>query len=56
MSMGIEGIKNLTDDDYDRTDVADALARKTQDGPGFESEEELPPSDFEEDENDNDQV
>lgn len=30
---------------YDE-DVAEALARETDDGPGFESEDELPPGDF----------
>ena len=38
-----------TPEDYDDEDVPAALARDTQDGPGFESEDELPPSDFEED-------
>ena len=33
--------------DNDDTDVESALARKTQDGSGFTSEEELPESDFE---------
>lgn len=32
---------------YDDEDVPSALDRVTQDGPGFESEDELPPSDFE---------
>jgi hypothetical protein len=31
----------------DQIDVAYALASKTHDGPGFENEDELPPSDFE---------
>lgn len=36
--------------DCDAVDVPAALERETADGPGFESEDELPPSDFEEDE------
>lgn len=32
--------------DYDEQDVAEALKRETQDGPGFEDEDELPESDF----------
>lgn len=35
--------------DYDAVDVPAALEMVTADGPGFESEDELPPSDFEED-------
>jgi len=31
---------------YDEEDVPAALKRETQDGPGFDSEDELPPSDF----------
>jgi len=31
---------------YDEEDVLTALQRVTQDGPGFETEDELPPSDF----------
>jgi hypothetical protein len=34
--------------DYDAVDVPAALERETADGPGFESEDELPPSDFDE--------
>lgn len=34
--------------DYDAVDVPAALETKTADGPGFESEDELPPSDFDE--------
>lgn len=33
-------------DDHDEEDVAAALERETQDGPGFENESELPKSDF----------
>lgn len=32
---------------YDDTDVDKALERATSDGPGFDSEDELPESDFE---------
>lgn len=31
---------------HDDTDVESALKRETKDGPGFESEDELPESDF----------
>lgn len=52
--MGIENIDALISDSVaesnDDTDVPAALARDTHDGSGFESEDELPPSDFEEDE------
>jgi len=34
-------------DNHDEADVERALKRKTQDGSGFESEDELPESDFE---------
>lgn len=34
-------------DHYDDVDVEKALKRKTQDGSGFETEDELPESDFE---------
>ncbi|QEQ93868.1 hypothetical protein SEA_KARDASHIAN_3 [Streptomyces phage Kardashian] len=34
-------------DHHDEADVERALKRKTQDGSGFESEDELPESDFE---------
>lgn len=60
--MGIQGIENLHPQgfevehtEHDDEDVAAALARDTQDGRGFE-DEELPPSDFEEDSSDDDQV
>jgi hypothetical protein len=33
---------------YDDVDVPAVLARKTEDGPGFESEDDLPPSDYHE--------
>lgn len=36
-----------TQDHHDDTDVEAALKRKTHDGSGFESEDELPESDFE---------
>lgn len=36
-------------ENHDAEDIPEALERETQDGPGFESEDELPPSDFEED-------
>lgn len=32
--------------DHDEEDVKALLERETQDGPGFESEDELPESDF----------
>lgn len=32
--------------DHDDTDVESALQRETEDGSGFESEDELPESDF----------
>lgn len=35
---------------HDDTDVPAALQRDTQDGPGPQEEDQLPPSDFEEDE------
>lgn len=34
-------------DNHDEADVERALKRKTEDGPGFSSEDELPESDFE---------
>ena len=40
--------------DYDDTDVPLALRRVTEDGPGFQSEDELPPSDFDEEDADGD--
>lgn len=57
--MGIDGIENLFGNDFpdsvnhDDTDVPAALERSTQDGSGFAGdlsriEDELPPSDFEE--------
>jgi hypothetical protein len=54
--MGIDGIENLfgndfpigEDRDHDATDVPAALERSTQDGSGFDSEDELDPSDFDE--------
>lgn len=52
--MGIKGIENLFGDDFpdavnhDDTDVPAALERETQDGPGPQTEDQLPPSDFEE--------
>lgn len=53
--MGINNIDALVkasvDESYDETDVQAALARDTQDGPGPQEEDQLPPSDFvEEDE------
>lgn len=59
--MGIQNINELTDGpdfdvNHDDTDVPAALARDTQDGSGFDSEDELPPSDFEEVADDDDQV
>lgn len=33
-------------DHYDDTDVESALKRETQDGPGFDNEDDLPDSDF----------
>lgn len=36
-----------TESNHDEADVERALKRKTQDGSGFTSEEELPESDFE---------
>lgn len=60
--MGISNIQVLRDEyqyyertgslmtameqNYDDEDVLTALQRVTQDGPGFEDETELPPSDF----------
>lgn len=55
--MGIKGIKALyciedemslmpDEQNFDDEDVTAALARTTQDGPGFGEENELPPSDF----------
>lgn len=35
-----------TEQNYDDEDVLTALQRVTQDGPGFEVEEDLPPGDF----------
>lgn len=55
--MGIHGIDNLFGDDFpehknhDATDVPAALARETQDGAGFESEDDLPESDLDEEVN-----
>jgi hypothetical protein len=50
--MGIENIDLLINESVqmsnDDTDVPAALARDTQDGPGPQSEDQLPPSDFEE--------
>lgn len=34
-------------DHHDEADVERALKRKTQDGPGFDTEDDLPESDFE---------
>ncbi|HET9787097.1 MAG TPA: hypothetical protein VFP47_08190 [Pyrinomonadaceae bacterium] len=48
--MGIENVNELIQGEHDNEDVETAIERETQDGPGFESEEELPESDFEEDE------
>lgn len=61
-TMGISGIHVLRDDrphyektgqlmttddfEHDKEDVKSALERETHDGPGFDSEEELPESDF----------
>lgn len=58
--MGIDGIRTLyhiedevhqmAEDDqnhHDDEDVPAALGRATSDGPGFDSEDELPESDFE---------
>lgn len=57
--MGIKGIENLypdqeenkvadTQPNYDDEDVKAALAKTdTQDGPGFDNEDDLPESDFE---------
>jgi hypothetical protein len=55
--MGIKGIHALyhiedethlmpDEKNFDDEDVTAALARTTQDGPGFDSEAELPESDF----------
>lgn len=60
--MGIKGIRELypqpntnkdeaqfmanIEPNYDDTDVEEALKRETADGSGFESEDELPDSDF----------
>lgn len=33
-------------DHYDDEDVPASLKRETSDGPGFDSEDDLPPSDF----------
>lgn len=52
--MGVNGLDNLFGNDFpeavdhDATDVPAALERETHDGSGFESEDELPPSDFDE--------
>lgn len=50
--MGIENIEVLTEqsiaESHDATDVPAALQRDTQDGPGPQTEDQLPPSDFEE--------
>lgn len=43
-------------ENHDATDVPLAIARETQDGPGFGSEDELPPGDYEEVAHDNDQL
>jgi hypothetical protein len=52
--MGIHNIDALINDSvvdsHDETDVQVALERETQDGPGPQDPEQLPPSDFEEDE------
>lgn len=56
--MGIKGLHALYEirDEMHRMteeqthhddDIVPALSRKTQDGPGFDSEDELPESDFE---------
>jgi hypothetical protein len=50
--MGIENIDALIQDSvqesHDETDVPAALKRDTQDGAGPQTEDQLPPSDFEE--------
>lgn len=51
--MGIHNIDALINDSvvdsHDDTDVPAALQRDTQDGPGPQTEDQLPESDFEED-------
>lgn len=48
--MGINNIEALVNasvaDSHDETDVPAALARDTQDGPGPQEAEQLPPSDY----------
>jgi hypothetical protein len=56
--MGINGIRTLyyiedeafhvteKQTNHDADDVVTALSRKTEDGPGFETEDDLPESDF----------
>lgn len=50
--MGIEGIEILVQnsiaESLDSVDVPAAILRETQDGPGPQAEDQLPPSDFEE--------
>lgn len=49
--MGINGIDLVNEsiaESHDASDVPAALARDTQDGPGPQTEDQLPPSDFEE--------
>lgn len=50
--MGIENIdlliQNSIEESHDDTDVPAALERDTQDGSGPQTEDQLPPSDFEE--------
>lgn len=49
--MGIENLEVLNEDNpenHDEEDVKAALERETSDGSGFDSEDELPESDFDE--------
>lgn len=39
--------KQTDQDHHDEEDIPEALKRETQDGPGFENEDDLPESDFE---------
>jgi hypothetical protein len=45
IEVGTDEEPDVETPDYDAVDVPAALERETADGPGFESEDELPPSD-----------
>lgn len=48
--MGIENVDHLKPGEHDEEDVPTVVETHTGDGPGFESEDQLPPSDLDEEE------